>query len=87
MALQRLDVSGDRDGLNVFEVLIPGALSSGQELLDCPVIGGSRVSVTDRNREKLKEFFSGGWSGARDDDGELRKILEKRGQVRSRALP
>jgi hypothetical protein len=32
MALQRLDVSGDRDGLNVFEVLIPGAFDKNWSL-------------------------------------------------------
>jgi hypothetical protein len=48
---------GDR--FNVLEVLIPGALSPGQELLDCPVIGGSCVSVADRDRKKLEEFFLG----------------------------
>ena len=53
------DVCGDRDGLDVFEVLIPSALDPGQELLDCPVIGGSRVSVADRDRKKLEELFPG----------------------------
>jgi hypothetical protein len=57
LELQRLDIRRDRDGLNVFEVLIPGALSPGKELLDCPVISGSSVSVADRNRKKLEEFF------------------------------
>jgi hypothetical protein len=28
-ALQHFDICGNRDGLNVFEVLIPGALSPG----------------------------------------------------------
>jgi hypothetical protein len=55
----RLDVGGNRDGLNVFEVLIPGALRPRQELLDCPVVGGSCVSVPDRDRKKLEEFFAG----------------------------
>ena len=39
LALQRFDIRRDRDGLNVFEVLIPGALGPGQELLNRPVIG------------------------------------------------
>jgi len=55
--LQHFDICGDRDGLNVFEVLIPGALDPGQELLNRSVIGGSRVRVADRNGKKLKEFF------------------------------
>jgi len=38
LALECLDVSGYRDGLNVFEMLITGPLTPGQELLDCPVI-------------------------------------------------
>ena len=57
LALQRFDVGGDRDRLNVFEVLIPRALDPGQELLDCPVIGSSRVSVPDRDCKELEELF------------------------------
>jgi hypothetical protein len=53
------DVGGHRDGLDVFEVLIPGALSPGQELLDRAVIGGSCVSVPDRDRKKLEELLPG----------------------------
>ncbi len=59
LALQRFDVRGDRDGLNVFEILIPGAFDPSQELLNRPVIGGSRVSVADRDRKKLEELFPG----------------------------
>jgi hypothetical protein len=66
-ALKDFDICGNRDGLYVFEVLVPGVLRPGQELLDCPVIGSPGVGVADRNRKKLKEFFPGGWSGARDD--------------------
>ena len=44
-ALQCFDIRRDRDGLNVFEVLIPGALSPVQELLDCPVVGGACIRV------------------------------------------
>jgi nucleoside-diphosphate-sugar epimerase len=47
------------DRFNVFEVLIPGALGPGQELVDCAVIGGSCVSVADRDRKKLEELFPG----------------------------
>ena len=57
-ALKDFDVRGDRDRFNVFKVLIPSALSPGQELLDCSVVGGSRVSVADRNRKKLEELFA-----------------------------
>ena len=53
------DVGGHRDGLNVFELLITGALDPGQELLDRPVICGSCVCVADRDREKLEELFLG----------------------------
>ena len=59
LALKDFDICGDRDRLNVFEVLITGALSPGQELLDRPVIGGSCVSVPDRDRKKLEELFAG----------------------------
>jgi len=58
-ALEGFDVGRDRDRFNVFEVLITGALSPGQELLDCPVIGSPCVSVSDRNRKKLEELFAG----------------------------
>jgi hypothetical protein len=37
-ALQDLDVRRDRNRLNVLEGLIHGALSPGQEPLDCPVV-------------------------------------------------
>jgi hypothetical protein len=44
-ALKDFDICSNRYGLNVFEVLIPGALGPCKELLDCPVVGGSCVSV------------------------------------------
>ena len=56
-ALQGLDIRGDRDRFNVFEVLIPGALSPGQELLDCPVIGGSCVALRIGTVKNSKNFF------------------------------
>jgi hypothetical protein len=59
LALKRLDICGDRDRFNVFEVLIPGALDPGQELLDRPVIGCSCVRVADWDRKKLEELFPG----------------------------
>jgi hypothetical protein len=57
-ALQRFDIRGNRDWFNVFEVLIPSALRPGQEVLDCPVVGGSCVSVANRNRKKFEELFA-----------------------------
>ena len=59
LALKDFDIRGDRDRFNVFEVLIPGALGPGQELLDRPVVGGSCVRVADRHRKKLEELFPG----------------------------
>ena len=59
LALQRFDVGGHRDRLNVFEILITGTLSPGQKLLDCPVVSGSCVSVADRDRKKFEELFAG----------------------------
>ena len=59
LALQGFDVGRHRDRLNVFEVLIPGALTPGKKLLDRPVIGGSCVRVADRDRKKLEELFAG----------------------------
>jgi len=58
-ALKRFDVGCDRDGLDVFEVLVPGALSPGQEMLNRAIIGGPCMRVADRDRKKLEEFFSG----------------------------
>ena len=52
LALKRFDIRRDRDGLNVFEVLIPGAFGPGQELLDRPVIGGPCVRVADLDRKR-----------------------------------
>jgi len=59
MALKRFDVRRDRDRFNVFEILIPGALGPGQELLDRPVVSGSCVRVADRDSKKLEELFAG----------------------------
>jgi hypothetical protein len=77
-ALQRLDVSGDSDGLNVFKVLISGALSPGQELLDCAIVGGSCVSVANRDRKKLEELLASRWRGARYDGGSWCRFQLKR---------
>jgi hypothetical protein len=82
LALQRFDICGDRDGLDIFEVLISGALDPGQELLDCPVVGGSCVSVPDRDRKKLEELFAGCWAGARDDGGSWERIYRNNGKCR-----
>ena len=70
----KVDIRGDGDGLNVFELLIPGALNPGQKLLDCPVVGGSRISVADRDRKKLEEFFAGSWASAGDECGGCERI-------------
>src|SRR4029077_12195551 len=67
LALKRLDIGRDRDGLNVFEVVVPGTLGPGQELANGPVISGPCVRVTDRDRKELEELFAGRWAGARDD--------------------
>ena len=50
LALQGLDVGGDRNRLNVFEVLITGAFQPGHELLDCAVVSQPRILVADRDR-------------------------------------
>jgi hypothetical protein len=59
LPLQRLDVRRDRDRFNVFKILVSGAFDPGQELFDCPIIGGPRVGVADRDRKKLEELFPG----------------------------
>jgi hypothetical protein len=59
LTLQGFDICGDRDRLNVFEVPVPGSFTPEKKLLDRPVIGGTRVSVADRDRKKFKEFFPG----------------------------
>jgi hypothetical protein len=59
LALKCFDVGRDCDRFNVFEVLIPSALDPGQELLDRPVIGGSCVSVPDRDGKKFEKLFAG----------------------------
>ena len=52
LALECLDVGRD-------EVLITSTLDPGQELLDRPIVSGSRISVPNRDREELEELFSG----------------------------
>ena len=79
-ALQRFDICGDRDRLNVFEVLIPGALSPSQELLDCPVVGGSCIGVADRDRKKFEELFAGLWASACDECGGWKRIFGNNGK-------
>jgi hypothetical protein len=74
LALQHFDIRRHRDGLNVFEVLIPGSFTPGKKLLDCPVISGSRVSVTNRDRKKLEELFAGRRAGVRDDCGSYKRF-------------
>jgi hypothetical protein len=69
LALKRFDIRRDRDGLDVFEVLITSAIRPRQELLDRPVVGSSGVRVADRDRKKLEELFAGGWPGAGDECG------------------
>jgi hypothetical protein len=59
LALKDFDIRGNRDGLDVFELLITSALRPRQELLDRPVIGGPCVRVADRDRKKLEELFLG----------------------------
>jgi hypothetical protein len=59
LALKCLDVGRDRNGLNVFQVLVTGTLNPSQELLNRPVIGGPCVRVADRDRKKLEELFLG----------------------------
>jgi hypothetical protein len=59
LALKRLDVGRYRDRLDVFNVPITGAFRPSQELLDRPVVGGSRVRVADRDLKKLEELFPG----------------------------
>jgi hypothetical protein len=57
LALEGLNIGGDRDGLNVFEILIPSALTPEKKLLDRPVIGGPCVRVADRDRKKTRRIF------------------------------
>jgi hypothetical protein len=80
LALEGFDVGGHRNRFNVFKVLITGALNPGQELLDCPVIGGPGVRVADRDRKKLEELFAGFWSGARDESWRWERIWSKDGK-------
>jgi hypothetical protein len=69
LALKNFDIRSNRDRFNIFEVLIPGALSPGQELLDCAVVGGSCISVPNRDGKKLEELFAGRWAGTGDECG------------------
>jgi hypothetical protein len=57
LALKDFDIRGNRDRLNVFEVLISGALSPGQELLDSSVISGPRVRFRIGTVKNSKNFL------------------------------
>ena len=59
LALKDFDIRRDRDGLNVFEVLITSALDPGQELLDRAIVSGPCVRVADWDRKELEELFVG----------------------------
>jgi hypothetical protein len=79
-ALKDFDICGDRDWFNVFEVLVPGALSPIQELSDCPVVGGSGVRVADWDRKELEEFFASRRAGAGDDGWSCGRIYGNNGK-------
>jgi len=55
LALKDFDIRRSRDRLNVFKVLIAGAFRPRQELLDCPVVGGSRVGEGSSKRALKKK--------------------------------
>ena len=80
LALQGLDVGRDRDRFNVFEVLITGSFAPAKKLLDCPVVGGSGVSVANRDGKKLEELLAGCWAGARDECGGWERIYRNNGK-------
>ena len=71
-ALKDFDICGNSDRFYVFYVPISRALSPGQELLDCPVVGGSCVGIPDRDRKEFEELFAGRWPGAFDECREPR---------------
>ena len=66
-APKSFDVGGHGDRFNVFEVLVVGTFTPGKKLLNRPIVGGSCVGVSDRDRKELEELFAGRWAGARDD--------------------
>jgi hypothetical protein len=53
LAPKRLDVGRHRNGLNVFEMLIAGALRPGKELLDRPVISARVCALRIGTVKKL----------------------------------
>jgi hypothetical protein len=54
-----LDLSRDRDGLDVFQALETGALTPGQEPANRMVVRNSRVLVADWDGKELEEPFGG----------------------------
>ena len=74
LALERLDVGGHRDGLNVFELLVTGTFAPSQELANCSVIGGSGMRVADRDRKKFEKLFADRWASARDKGWSCERI-------------
>jgi hypothetical protein len=61
-------------------MLIPGALTPGQKLLDRAVISGSGVGVADWDPKKLEELFPSCWTGARDDGWSRERWLRNYGK-------
>jgi len=59
LALKDFDVGGNRDGLNVFQVLVTGTFTPGKKLLNRPIVGCAGVRVADRDSKKLEELFAG----------------------------
>jgi hypothetical protein len=53
------DISGNRDGLDIFEVAKPAAFAPSQELADGVVVGNPSVFVPDRDREEFEKPLGG----------------------------
>ena len=67
LALQRLDIGGDVERLDVDEPTDPVALDPGKELCDRPVIRHPGVLVADGGGEELQKPAGGMIAGGGDD--------------------
>jgi hypothetical protein len=62
-----LDVSGNGDRLDVFELLEAAWLTPGQKLIDGPIVSFAGIGVADRHREELGKPLNGCWAGVGQD--------------------
>jgi len=86
LALQRLDIGGDVERLDIGELTDPVAFDPAEELCDRPVIRHPGVLVADGGGEEFEEAAGGVIAGGGDDGrhGEAVAGLHRRPAGRNR---